>query len=177
MLGRVKLQYTHEVFMSRKVCRAPAVAAMEVRRDLPERLTAFMLKYRLDFHGMSILLHTAEQTVRKWQKGVNTPPGMMKSLLDLLERSEEAREIAGMRRLRNNNFTKARLTRNKKDRAPITTEKESEPIPVRSPVPLASKQERQSYPQAASSEPEPFDEELFVEGSMDIWAVTVPLEQ
>jgi len=131
--------------MSRKVCRESAIKAAEGRKAIPARIIAFMKKYNLNYKGMELVTGTLEQTVRKWADEGSLPPSCFGSLLTVLERSAEAREILGVNRYR---MKKTQIPKRQQRQASTSGNKT-----------VATNL--------------PFDEALFVEGPTDMWEITV----
>jgi len=64
---------------------------------LKDRLTAFMEQHRLNGKKMAVILRTPYGTFEKWMRTDDTqPPGCMVTLMDILEQSAEARQIANI---------------------------------------------------------------------------------
>jgi hypothetical protein len=73
---------------------------MTLRQKLPARIETFMKKYSLKPAGIGLIVRAAEQNVRGWLMGRALPPGPVVPLMDVLEQSEEARQILGVYRYR-----------------------------------------------------------------------------
>jgi DNA-binding transcriptional regulator YiaG len=63
-----------------------------------DRLRAFAFKYNLTHEEMAAKLETPYPTFAKWMRSKdNQPPGCMMTLMNILERSAEARKIVGIK--------------------------------------------------------------------------------
>lgn len=68
---------------------------------LKDRLRAFALKHSLTHEELSAKLLTPYGTFKKWMATDDTqPPGCLLALMDILERSSEARKIAGIKEIK-----------------------------------------------------------------------------
>lgn len=155
--------------MSRKVCRQSAIDSLAMREKIPAQIEAFMSKHRLDIRGFSLVTMTSEQTLRAWKSGTTTPPGIMAALLLALERSAEARDILGVGRYRKKNLNGNAIRKpsrpGKAADAIQDVTPPAKPAPAPAPAPALP---------AAPPVLQRFDEQLFVEGPMDMWCVTLP---
>ena len=86
--------------MAREAKSREALELMVLRQGLPARMEIFMKKYNLKAAGFGLVVRTTEQNVRGWLAGKALPPGPVVPLMDVLEQSEEARQILGVYRYR-----------------------------------------------------------------------------
>ena len=140
--------------MSRKAVRPEAIDSRQKRKEGAVQLAAFMLKYKLDIRGISMLFNTLSQTIRKWENGDNVPPAILAVLLNVLDKSPEARQVIGLARHRNPNISRAQ--------PPVKNQ--VHPPRRKAAAPSAPAPERR------------FDPELFAEGPMDMWTVNIEEE-
>jgi len=84
-----------------KIAKRPELIAMiGVKQTMAARLAAFAKSYSLSRAGLSMVFGTPEQTIGNWLKGRVLPPPCSIVLVEILEQSEEARQIAGVSRWR-----------------------------------------------------------------------------
>lgn len=86
--------------MAREAKSREVIELTALRQGLPARIEAFMKKYNLKPAGFGLIVRTTEQNVGCWLSGKALPPGPVVSLMDILEQSEEARQILGVYRYR-----------------------------------------------------------------------------
>jgi hypothetical protein len=149
--------------MSRKACRQGTLEALAMRNEIPERINLFMQRYKLDLRGASLVFWSAEQTVRKWKLGSNTPPAVLGALLFVLERSEEARVLLGVGRFRNKNIGADKAPPRKKAVKPDAAA-ETQPAVIAVP----------EEPGAFVAEQPPSPSPELELNPVDIWCVTLP---
>jgi DNA-binding transcriptional regulator YiaG len=123
-----------------KIAKRPELIAVAVTRsEMGERLVAFAKTYSLSRAGLAIIFGTPEQTVGNWLKDRVLPPACSIKFLDVLEQSDEARQIAGVYRWR----VKQEVVKKESSRKP---------------------RRRPDSAFVLSAGPEFFDPDLFVEG-------------
>jgi DNA-binding transcriptional regulator YiaG len=71
-----------------------------LRQALRDRIEALGKKYNLKPLAFALIFKTTEQNVRNWLKGKALPPGPVVALMEVLEQSEEARQLLGVYRYR-----------------------------------------------------------------------------
>lgn len=65
---------------------------------LKDRLREFMVEHSLTHEEMATILNTPYSTFAKWMREKdNRPPGCLVVLMDILDGSSEARDIAGVK--------------------------------------------------------------------------------
>jgi hypothetical protein len=63
---------------------------------IPERIRSIMAQHGLSCTRFAAIIQTPAKTVEKWLAGSLKPPKCMAALLDVLEQSEEARQLLGV---------------------------------------------------------------------------------
>ena len=86
--------------MAREAKSRETLELMTLRQGLPARIETFMKKYNLKPAGFGLVVRTTDQNVRCWLTRKALPPGPVVPLMDVLEQSEEARQILGVYRYR-----------------------------------------------------------------------------
>jgi hypothetical protein len=141
--------------MGRPACTRETLELMKLRKALPPRIVAFMKRYSLNNAGFALIVRTAQQTVGGWLNGKSIAPAPIVALMELLEQSEECRQLLGVYRYRTKR--KSALVRTK-------------PIPEKT---LQKSRERAERNLLAKSE-DYFDVELFLEGPVNFPDVVHP---
>jgi hypothetical protein len=140
------------------------------RLNAVRQMEEFLVKFNLNWVGLGLVLGVTPATLSQWKSGRCHPAETVVNFLYVLERSAEARELAGVNRWR--------LKRRRSDKPKSSTKPpaaknagDQAEVCVTSAAPSEQGKEGQIQPVVSDSElaSDRFDIERFLEGSMDMW--------